>query len=224
NSIGSLRMLEALDWRDFVESLSLVEQTLKEDPADVHARMDFATRDRYRHVVERIARRSACSEVEVAQQAIALASAASSNNSNNSNNSVDSIPNAQQNPANGGLRERHVGYYLIDDGLAQLQHAVSWRPPIGDTLRKALARTPLLPYLGAIVLIALATAAAFWRETAGTTAWIAGVVAALALLAGSQLAVALVNWLATQPASTACSRSWRFATSAIATSACISVC
>ena len=29
NSIGSLRVLGAMDWQDFVESLSLVEQTLR---------------------------------------------------------------------------------------------------------------------------------------------------------------------------------------------------
>ena len=32
NSIGSLRFLSALDWREFVESMSVVEQTLREDP------------------------------------------------------------------------------------------------------------------------------------------------------------------------------------------------
>ena len=53
NSIGSLRFLGAVDWREFVESLSVVEQVLREDPAGVYAAMDFATRDRYRHVVER---------------------------------------------------------------------------------------------------------------------------------------------------------------------------
>ena len=35
NSIGSLRFLSALDWRQFVESMSVVEQTLREDPAGV---------------------------------------------------------------------------------------------------------------------------------------------------------------------------------------------
>ena len=46
------------DWREFVETMSVVEHTLREDPAGVYGRMDFATRDRYRHVVEAIAKRS----------------------------------------------------------------------------------------------------------------------------------------------------------------------
>src|SRR4051812_21309524 len=49
NSIGSLRFLAAMDWREFVETHSVVEHTLRADPADVYQDMDFATRDRYRH-------------------------------------------------------------------------------------------------------------------------------------------------------------------------------
>ena len=46
NSIGSLRTLSAIDWKQFVESMSLVELALRQDPAGVYQRMDFATRDR----------------------------------------------------------------------------------------------------------------------------------------------------------------------------------
>ena len=73
NSIGSLRFLGAMDWRTFVEAMSVVERTLREDPAAAYGKMDFATRDRYRHVVERMARSSRLSEREVARHAIDLA-------------------------------------------------------------------------------------------------------------------------------------------------------
>src|SRR5204862_7177656 len=46
NSITSLRFLSSTDWREFVERHSVVERTLREDPAGAYARMDFATRDR----------------------------------------------------------------------------------------------------------------------------------------------------------------------------------
>ena len=58
NSIGSLRLLGAIDWQEFVETRSFVEQILREDPSGVYPKMDFATRDRYRHVVEKIAKNS----------------------------------------------------------------------------------------------------------------------------------------------------------------------
>ncbi|MGB3498790.1 MAG: cyclic beta 1-2 glucan synthetase, partial [Rhodanobacter lindaniclasticus] len=72
NSIGSLRLLSAVDWRDFVERVSLVEQQLREDPAGVYAAMNFATRDRYRHVVERLARQHRLDEVRVAAATVEL--------------------------------------------------------------------------------------------------------------------------------------------------------
>ncbi len=62
NSIGSLRFLGTMDWREFVEAMSLVEQTLRTDPGGAYAAMDFASRDRYRHVIEEVAKASGLSE------------------------------------------------------------------------------------------------------------------------------------------------------------------
>jgi hypothetical protein len=76
NSIGSLRFIGAMDWKEYVESLSLVEQTLREDPAGMHACQDFATRDRYRHALEEVARGSAQNELAVTRQVLSLARAA----------------------------------------------------------------------------------------------------------------------------------------------------
>ena len=73
NSIGSLRFLGAMDWREFVETMSVVDRVLGEDPGGVYGKMDFATRDRYRHVVEEVAKSSRRSESEVAREAIRLA-------------------------------------------------------------------------------------------------------------------------------------------------------
>ena len=58
NSITSLRAIARIDWHDFVESQSRLEAVLREDPAAIYPRMTFETRDRYRHVVERIAQRT----------------------------------------------------------------------------------------------------------------------------------------------------------------------
>ena len=52
NAITSLRLCSAIDWRQFVESVSLVEQALQRDPAGVYGRMDFLSRDQQRHAVE----------------------------------------------------------------------------------------------------------------------------------------------------------------------------
>jgi cyclic beta-1,2-glucan synthetase len=102
NSIGSLRFLGAMDWREFVETMSIVEQTLREDPGGVYEKMDFATRDRYRHMVEKIAKGSRLSESEVARQAIQLTREGATKKGS-------------------GDLSAHVGFYLIDEGLPQLE-------------------------------------------------------------------------------------------------------
>ncbi|HEX9641414.1 MAG TPA: cyclic beta 1-2 glucan synthetase, partial [Candidatus Krumholzibacteria bacterium] len=75
HSLASLRFLTEADWREFVENLSLVDATLRNDPADVYSGMNFATRDHYRHAVETIARSSGLEEPEVARRTVVLASA-----------------------------------------------------------------------------------------------------------------------------------------------------
>jgi len=164
----------------FVEAMSLVEQALREDPAGAYRQMDFASRDRYRHVVARLAMHSPLSESAVAQAAIGLTHASA---------------------ASRGPRDRasHVGYYLIDRGLPQLELAVAYRRPFVLRLRRWIGRFPLLQYLAAILGMTLAFGAALTALLDGATlsGWRLDLTAVLALIAGSQLASALANWLST---------------------------
>ena len=179
NSIGSLRALGAIDWSDFVESLSVVEQTLRQDPEGSYAAMDFASRDRYRHVVEKVAKESPFSEADVARAAIQLARSAAQND-------VDE-------------RVTHVGYYLIDQGLPQLELAVQRRLTAGEKLIRLGRDRPLFFYLGGIFLLSAFFSGVILTVVPQTdlTTWKVTLVAVLVLLGTSQLAVELVNWLAT---------------------------
>jgi cyclic beta-1,2-glucan synthetase len=69
NLITSMRAIAAFDWRSFFEEVSLVEATLRGHPA--YAAADFATRDRYRHALEDLARASGRAEIDVATAVIA---------------------------------------------------------------------------------------------------------------------------------------------------------
>ena len=146
NSIASLRFLGAMDWRKFVETMSLVEQTLREDPGGVYEKMDFATRDHYRHVIEKTARRSQLTEREVAQRAIQLAHQGATHVSAASN-AGNSDPSRE--------RTSHVGHYLIDKGLPHLERVAEVQVSSFETLRRSGRQQPLLPYLGVIALITL---------------------------------------------------------------------
>ncbi|UCH54326.1 MAG: DUF3131 domain-containing protein, partial [Pseudomonadota bacterium] len=141
NSIGSLRFIGAMDWKKYVESLSVVEQALRGDPAGMHASQDFATRDRYRHVIEDVARASACNELAVARAAVALAQAT-----------------AERQGATD--RRAHVGYYLIDRGRPSLERAVGCRLPWTWRVGRTARHFRLALYVGPIVLLTLLATAA----------------------------------------------------------------
>ena len=183
NSIGSLRFLGTMDWREFVETMSAVEQTLRCDPGDTYGKMDFATRDNYRHVVEQLAKRCDFTEVQVAEQALALAQ-------------------ANREPARGGLdlRTRHIGYYLVGTGLPALEDKLAVRKAFGSKLRNVGRTAPLTAYLGGI-----AAFTALFTASVVVHAWHNGLEGGLLVLLGlmaaigsSQLALALVNFMATQ--------------------------
>lgn len=181
NSIGSLRFLSAMDWRKFVETMSIVEQSLREDPSGMYGRMDFATRDQYRHVVENIAKRGPLSEDEVARAAIRLAGEGRGH-------------------ANGDGRENHVGFYLIDKGLGELEGSAGARLSFTAAVRRIIHRFPLAFYLGTICAITAVftgylLAEAHSMGSGGPWFWLISIVA---LLCVSQLAIVLVNWLTTR--------------------------
>jgi hypothetical protein len=180
HTIGSLRFLGALDWREFVEAMSQVEQTLRLDPCGVYGKMDFFTRDRYRHSVETISRHSDLVESEVARKAIQLAEAGAQGK---------------------GISDRaaHVGFYLVDKGLAELEKATGMRQPWPTVIERRIRHFPLTFYLGGILLFTLLMTA--WLIDQGRTLQLQGWKVAFFtlefLLCSSQLAVALMNWLAT---------------------------
>jgi cellobiose phosphorylase len=180
NCIGSFRFLESMDWRKFVEGSSAIEKALSQDPAGVYTQMDFATRDRYRHTVEEIARNCPLSEEEVGQNAVKL---------------------AQERLDASGSEDRcsHVGFYLIDKGLPKLERTVGMKRSLGTSFARIALRFPLLCYVGAIVLVTALTAAVMLilAPKLGSNEWMLVPASIFLLFCMSSPAVGLVNLLAT---------------------------
>ena len=176
NAIGSLRLLSRLDWREIFERVSLVDRVLETDPAGVYALMDFGTRDRYRRVIEEVARRSNASELEVARAAVEAARLVEAEG-----------------------RQRHVGYYLIDAGRGQLEAWVSYHSSPRQLVRRQVLRHPALVYLGSVGLatvLILGVAVALGAAGSGVNAPVAALalVAVLGLVPAGEAAVQLVNY------------------------------
>ena len=68
NIITSMRLISEFDWKEFFESVSLVDEVLRHDTH--FADMDFSTRDDYRHAIENLSRGSSHSEIEVARRVV----------------------------------------------------------------------------------------------------------------------------------------------------------
>jgi cyclic beta-1,2-glucan synthetase len=178
HSITSLRTIAHLDWRTFVERHSAMEAVLRGDPATFYSRMTFGTRDRYRNVVERIAKRTGLREEDVARTAVDLARAGSGNGSE---------PPLQS----------HVGYFLVDEGLGQLERAAGYRPNAGEAVHRWVLRHPNLAFGGSVLLAtAAALAAVLWLAgPQARPAWVA--VLLIALIPAVDIALNAINQLVT---------------------------
>jgi cyclic beta-1,2-glucan synthetase len=174
--IQSLRQLETADWKRFFESVSVVERILRLDPAQTYAAMDFETRDLYRKAVEELAAGSPSADEEaVATTAITLAHTDTG-------------------------RRNHVGYFLVDEGRAALEHEITYRPPWALRGRRALLRHPRSVYLGGLSALtaALLAGLALGLQSAGTSPALTAVALAIAVVPAITVALSLVNDLLTR--------------------------
>jgi cyclic beta-1,2-glucan synthetase len=179
NSVTSLRLVSTMDWSRYVESVSLVEQILRRDPAGVYGRMDFESRDRYRRAVEDLAEPTGEAQVRVALRAVASARQAAER------------PGSRD-------RVRHVGHHLIGGGRRDLETDVAFRPKLRGRVRRFLFAHGTAVYLSSIggltLLGVLVGAAPLWAVGASLGARVAA--ALLVLIPSSEIAIALVQRLA----------------------------
>ncbi|MEO7867156.1 MAG: carbohydrate-binding protein, partial [Candidatus Eisenbacteria bacterium] len=176
NSITSLRLCSSIDWNEYVEGVSLIEHILRRDPPGLYARMDFASRDRYRHAVEQLAEPSGEAQVRVALRAVESA-------------------RQMAETLGTGARTAHVGYHLIGPGRRELETDVAYHPPLRQRLERHLFRHSTPVYLGSIALLtALGVAGAVAASRAASAPnWLAVWVAVLAMIPASELAVAILQ-------------------------------
>jgi cyclic beta-1,2-glucan synthetase len=180
NVITSMRLLSTLDWRDFFASVSLIEPLLGQDPAGAYLKMEFASRDRYRHVIERISKRTNSSEVEIARTAVDLARRA----------------HEKKLPDGTDTFKSHVGYYLNDAGRPLLEAAFHYRPPIFERFGRWVLRHPTFVYLGTLGLLTTVIVGflgVMWRQAGGTLPLLIAMIL-LALLPASDLALSVLNF------------------------------
>jgi cyclic beta-1,2-glucan synthetase len=133
NALTSLRLTSTLNWSDYFESVSLVEQVLQRDPAGAYGAMDFLSRDRVRQAAEELA--APTGEAQV----VAL-------------KAVDTARQAVE--AGGqGTPAAHVGHHLVGDGRRDLELDIGYRPKLSRRARRFALRWPSIVYFSSIGLL-----------------------------------------------------------------------
>jgi len=175
NVITSLRDIAFFDWPAFVERLSLVDEVLQ-SAFDFHG-LNFATRDRYRHAVEDLARGSRYSQLEIARFVAKNILAA----------------RAEGEPEDSPLAD--AGDYLIGPGKRAFERQIKYVAPLGLQVLRAATALGAPLYLGSLALLTA------WGLSLplgnsllmGLRGPLALAMACLALIPASEIAVALVN-------------------------------
>ena len=179
NVITSMRVMATFDWAEFFESVSPVDEMLRS--GSHFGAMDFATRDRYRHAIEDLARRSRRSELDITRQAIARAKRAAGA--------------ASLSGAPSGDRVEDPGYYLISKGRRLFEGELGYRVPVTRRLLRAYVSSAAGCYLGSLgivtgLVLAVPLVAA---HASGMSPVALALLGLVALIPASDLAVAFVN-------------------------------
>ena len=177
NIIMSMRLLSTLDWRDFFESVSRVDRVLQEkDPAKAYGKMDFATRDCYRHHIERIAKRTRTDEIGVAQRVVEFSEKHQDDQ-----------------------RKNHIGYFLnTDKGLTEFENSFGYSPTLRENFVRFLRRRPTAVYLTGIAALTFVFIAGMIYTAAQTlnfSLYTLIFAVLLVIIPASELAITLINRL-----------------------------
>ena len=143
NIITSMRWLSAMDWQEFFESVSPIDRVLSAAPT--YGKMDFATRDEYRHQIETLSRGSQRTEIEIAQMALAATGLLD-------NGKESEVPQ----PSAHHLSERpdeDPGYFLVSNGRIDFEKQVGFHPRLSLRLFRAFRSHGEPGYLGTIVAL-----------------------------------------------------------------------
>ena len=183
-TVKSLREIRQTNWKVVIEPLIRFDRILREDPAGAYSRMDYDSRDLYRHKLVQLADRSDCSEMEVAQAAFELA--------RDAQNRPDFDPRVT-------LRRSHIGTYLLAEGRPLLERKIDFRAPLGERARAFLHRHPDEFYLPGIAVLTLAIVfgIVLWLTDASTSLGLVLFALLAVLLPSSQSAVQIMNYVIT---------------------------
>ena len=137
NIIRGLRLCNDVEWTEWFESVSLVDDLLRRSTN--FTTLDFQSRDQYRSEIETMAKRSPFGEHEVAERAIQMAGASAASAA--SREDADSSD---------------IGYFLVGPRRTELEKEIGYRPRMSERLMRIFRRGGWLSLAAPMVLLTIA--------------------------------------------------------------------
>lgn len=109
NGIKSLKEIAHINFGELFSYTNATEEILKFDPANIYSEMDEESKNYYRDKITKLAKKSKISEVYISEKIIELAK------------------RFEKKESLEEKRKSHVGYYLIDDGVDELNEKLELR-------------------------------------------------------------------------------------------------
>ena len=97
NCIISMKKIQRINFLEIFEKINGVEEILNRDPTNIYNKMEYKTKELYRNNIKELAKQSNISEIYISRKILELCRRT----------------NLQD-------KQKHIGYYLIDDGRKEL--------------------------------------------------------------------------------------------------------
>ena len=177
NIITSMRLISDVDWAEFFESVSLVDDVLRS--GSNFAQLDFATRNLYRGAIEKLARGAPLTEVQIAAAAVAAT--------------------RQQDPGV-EARARDPGYHLIAAGRRAFEAVIGYRPSIWTRAGRFNTTVGALDYISGVMFTSTLVLAAALVALDASTVFGSRLplFALLGVIPAIDMAVAVLNRIVTR--------------------------
>ena len=97
NCIISMKKIQRINFLEIFEKINGVEEILNQDPINIYNKMEYKTKELYRNNIKELAKQSNISEIYISRKILELCRRTNLQN-----------------------KQKHIGYYLIDDGRKEL--------------------------------------------------------------------------------------------------------
>ncbi|WP_413154271.1 GH36-type glycosyl hydrolase domain-containing protein [Bartonella sp. cb54] len=173
NVVRALKTIDDIDWTVWFETVSSVDSILRENSD--FSEIDSHSRNIYRQVIEKIARFSPFSEIEVARKAIEMTLSSSEDTPHHNISSV--------------------GWYLVDEGRYVFEEVCKYTPPFFKKWLRTyrFSKIEIIAIPVSLLTLALLLTIYTLLRTSDITPWMGFLFTALALFPAMEAAFAFFN-------------------------------